>query len=426
MRHREYNKPTTILVNGVFHMETKLHPRRCALAFLGSAILAFGLYNIHSFADITEGGVLGLALFFEHHFSISPSLSSLVLNAVFYFLGWRSLGREFVGYSIFAGGGFSLCYAIFEKFPPLFPSVSGHPLLAALCGALFVGVGCGLAVRAGGAPSGDDAFAMSFSKLFKTNIWVAYFISDVSVLLLSLSYIPAGKIFYSLITVLLSGQLVDFIGRIGKRSEPAEEDRDVRDVLVGTLRNRDQLTVALANRFYHIPAARVCKEAMPPRYIAIYQSHHKFADNPGVLYYGEVEKYSLVRRSEINEIPRASSERYYRFDIKEWKSLPEKIFADRGDFIALSTNFYLLTHARSTSELFLRSRSELLLFRDLQKLISGEVRNIPSKSGDSRIFIEGDKLVLMRNSRPFFSCTVEDYRQNPLETFSQLAKFLIT
>ena len=35
---------------------------KCVLALAGSAILAFGLYNVHSFSNVTEGGVLGMTL----------------------------------------------------------------------------------------------------------------------------------------------------------------------------------------------------------------------------------------------------------------------------------------------------------------------------------------------------------------------------
>ena len=38
----------------------------CVLALAGSAIQAFGLANIHAFADVTEGGVLGMTLLLEH------------------------------------------------------------------------------------------------------------------------------------------------------------------------------------------------------------------------------------------------------------------------------------------------------------------------------------------------------------------------
>ena len=91
--------------------------------------------------------------------------------------------------------------------------------LAALLGAVFVGLGCGLCVRVGGAPCGDDALAISFSQLFKTKIEYMYMISDVTVLLLSLSYIPVRRIGFSLLTVLLSSKLVGIVQRFGGKYE---------------------------------------------------------------------------------------------------------------------------------------------------------------------------------------------------------------
>lgn len=182
--------------------------RRIACNLLGSAILAFGLYQVHAFAGVTEGGVLGLTLLLHHWLGLSPALSGLVLNAACYLLGWRVLGRSFIFYSAVAGGGFSLFYAVFEQFDPFWPNLGQKPLLAAMLGALFVGVGVGLCVRAGGAPGGDDALSMSLSKLTGWDIRWLYLASDLVVLVLSLSYIPARRLLYSLLTVVLSGQLV--------------------------------------------------------------------------------------------------------------------------------------------------------------------------------------------------------------------------
>lgn len=182
--------------------------RRIACNLLGSAILAFGLYQVHAFAGVTEGGVLGLTLLLHHWLGLSPALSGLVLNAACYLLGWRVLGRSFIFYSAVAGGGFSLFYAVFERFDPFWPNLGQKPLLAAVLGALFVGVGVGLCVRAGGAPGGDDALSMSLSKLTGWDIRWLYLASDLVVLVLSLSYIPARRLLYSLLTVVLSGQLV--------------------------------------------------------------------------------------------------------------------------------------------------------------------------------------------------------------------------
>jgi len=72
-------------------------------------------------------------------------------------------------------------------------------------------VGVGLVVKQGGSTGGDDALAMSISKITGCNISFAYLFTDVSVLLLSLSYIPFKHIVYSIITVSISSLSVGFI-----------------------------------------------------------------------------------------------------------------------------------------------------------------------------------------------------------------------
>ena len=182
-----------------------------ATAFLASAFQAFGMYNIHAVSDITEGGVLGATLLLEHWFALSPALTGALLNGLCYGLGWRTLGKSFLACSLVAAAGFSSCYWLCEQFPPLFPEIAGYPLAAAILGALFIGIGAGLCVRAGGATSGDDALAMSLSHIAKVPIQNIYLISDLTVLLLSLSYIPFRKIAYSLLTVILSGQIIGWM-----------------------------------------------------------------------------------------------------------------------------------------------------------------------------------------------------------------------
>ena len=185
----------------------------CLQALLGSAILAFGMYNIHSVSSVTEGGILGLTLLGEHWLDLSPAVSGFLLNAVCYVFGWKTLGRDFIGYSAIAGGGFSVFYALFEQFPAVYPQIAQMPLVAALVGAVFVGLGAGLCVRAGGAPCGDDALAMALSARLKVRIQWVYLVSDLLVLGLSLTYIPFNRIAYSLLTVVLSGQLIGFVQR---------------------------------------------------------------------------------------------------------------------------------------------------------------------------------------------------------------------
>ena len=177
--------------------------KNCVITLLGSFILAFGLYHVHSISGVTEGGVLGATLLLEHWTGISPALTGGIMNVLCYVLGWKLLGKEFIAYSALATVGFSGMYKICEQFPHLWPGLADMPLVAALVGALFVGVGAGLCVRVGG--------AMSISHATGWKIQWVYLLSDLIVLVMSLSYIPVRRIGYSLFTVLLSGQLIGFV-----------------------------------------------------------------------------------------------------------------------------------------------------------------------------------------------------------------------
>ena len=185
--------------------------KNCILNLLGGAILAFALYNIHSVSGVTEGGVLGLTLFIEQIFSVSPAYTGFILNLLFYLIGFKTLGKDFLIYSAFSITSFSLFYKLFEMFGRVYPQIAEKPLLAAILGAILVGVGVGLCVRVGGAPTGDDALAMSLSHKFKIGIEWIYLFGDISVIALSLFYIPFSKIVFSLITVLISGQVVALV-----------------------------------------------------------------------------------------------------------------------------------------------------------------------------------------------------------------------
>lgn len=187
---------------------------RCITAAIGGFILAFGLYNVHALSNVTEGGALGLTLFFDHWFNISPAVSGLVINVLCYAFGWRVLGMKFVAYSIVSTASFSGSYALCECFDPVWPQIAEMPLVAAIVGALFVGVGVGLCVRIGGAPTGDDALAMGLSKKTGVKIQWAYLATDLTVLALSASYIPLERLGFSLLTVFLSGQIIGFVEQV--------------------------------------------------------------------------------------------------------------------------------------------------------------------------------------------------------------------
>ena len=191
---------------------------------LGASILSFGLYNVHAQSDITEGGVLGMTLLLHHWFNISPAISGFIMDATCYIIGYKFLGKQFAINSVVASTGFAVSYSIYERFPPLLPSLTDQPILAALVGGCFVGLGVGLVVKMGGASGGDDALAMVIADATKWKISRAYLFTDLVVLILSLSYIPINKILCSLITVTVSSFIIGAIHSKGKQENEGLSD----------------------------------------------------------------------------------------------------------------------------------------------------------------------------------------------------------
>jgi hypothetical protein len=94
--------------------------RECVLLITGSAILSFGLYHVHSFSSITEGGVLGAVLLIQHWVGLSPAV---IWTCYEYYLLrlWAGVRLDIRSYTdpFYSGGAFSLFYALFEQGKPL-------------------------------------------------------------------------------------------------------------------------------------------------------------------------------------------------------------------------------------------------------------------------------------------------------------------
>lgn len=186
-------------------------PKALVSILLGTAISSFGLYNIHQQTGITEGGILGMILLVNHWLGLSPSIITPVLDFCCYAVAFKYLGKGFLKISIVSTLSLSLFFRLWELFPPVLPNLSAHPVIAAVLGACFVGIGVGLVIRQGGSGSGDDALALTISHVTHCRISIAYLATDLTVLALSLTYIPWNRIACSLVTVTLSSWIIDFV-----------------------------------------------------------------------------------------------------------------------------------------------------------------------------------------------------------------------
>ena len=157
--------------------------------------------------------MLGMMLLLNRWFGISPAILTPLMDTICYALAFRFLGGKFLCWSAVSTLSVSAFFKLWESFPPMLPVIE-QPLFAALLGAVFVGAGVGLIVRMGGSSGGDDALALVIEKVTCWPLSRAYLITDLTVLLLSLSYIPFRRLIFSLITVTCSSLLIELMQRI--------------------------------------------------------------------------------------------------------------------------------------------------------------------------------------------------------------------
>ena len=199
----------------------KVTLRSILLIMVGATILSFGSYNFNYQNNITEGGVLGLLLLLQHVFSISPSITSVVIDFSLFAIGSKFFGKKFLLYSILSTTTFSFTYKVWEHIGFLVPSFTNNMLIASILAGIGVGVGVGLVVRGGGASGGDDVIALLGNKFLKLKVNHVYLITDTIVLLMSLVYLDIKQVFFSIIAVTTSGKIISLIYK-----DNNEEDED--------------------------------------------------------------------------------------------------------------------------------------------------------------------------------------------------------
>lgn len=174
---------------------------------LGILSAAIGLKGFLLSSKFIDGGVTGISMLVAETTGLPISVLIFVINAPFLYLGYRRLGLLFAIKSALAIGGLSLCLAFVH-----FPDVTPDKLLTAVFGGFFIGVGSGLAMRAGAVLDGTEIAAVLVSK--RTQLLR---VSDV-VLLLNVVIFSTAALFlgiesalYSILTYVAASKMIDYI-----------------------------------------------------------------------------------------------------------------------------------------------------------------------------------------------------------------------
>lgn len=181
------------------------------MVLIGSFILAAALYHIHFQNHLTEGGFVGIALFIQNFYDISPSISTVIMDIPIILLCASFLGRKMVGYSFLGSISFGVFYSLMENYSPFTVDLSNNLFVAAIVGGALAGIGLGFILRFGGATGGDDILTIVLSKRTRFTIGQIFFVFDAIVLALSLYYLNWTEIAFTILSIAVQAKTLDLI-----------------------------------------------------------------------------------------------------------------------------------------------------------------------------------------------------------------------
>ncbi|MGF9963497.1 YitT family protein [Bacillus rhizoplanae] len=190
------------------------------MVLLGSFILAVALYHIQFQNHLTEGGFVGIALFLQNFFDISPSISTVLMDIPVILLCATFLGKKMVGYSFVGSVSFGVFYSLMENYSPFTVDLSNHLFVAAVVGGALAGIGLGFILRFGGATGGDDILTIVLSKKTRFTIGQIFFVFDAIVIALSLYYLTWTEIAFTILSLAVQAKVLDLIYYPAKAKKP--------------------------------------------------------------------------------------------------------------------------------------------------------------------------------------------------------------
>ena len=175
----------------------------------GAFILAIGISCFLVPMKLSTGGVSGVGTVLYYFFNVPLSVTTLVINAGLFVMGYRMLKREAI-FKTLAG---ILFLALFLEITGLFGTYTEDRLIASLFGGIMAGIGVGLTVIRGASTGGSDFAALMINKRMP-HVSVATVIMIIDGIVITLSGIAFKDytvMFYSVISLYVAGRVTDFI-----------------------------------------------------------------------------------------------------------------------------------------------------------------------------------------------------------------------
>ncbi len=178
------------------------------LIMTGSVIFVLGVNAVLVPQKLLSGGVVGVAVILHYLYpSVDVGHFYLASNIPLMVLGWFSISRRFMGYTLFGMVFFSMA-ASWIKVPAVTLS---DPLLAAVLAGVWCGVGGGIMLRSLGSAGGLDILAIYLNTRWGIRVGVTYMAANVMILGVGGFFFGLERALFSVVYVYASSRVVDAV-----------------------------------------------------------------------------------------------------------------------------------------------------------------------------------------------------------------------
>ncbi len=172
--------------------------------FIGSILVAIGVNAFLVPFELLDGGAIGISLIIHYAMGVKVGLTFLIVGIPIFILAWKYY-RSFFYNGIH---GMLLSSLIIDLLYPL--NLIGKelviaPLISAICGGIFIGVGVGIMLRLDISIGGTDLLAQMIAKKLAINPGVMIFCIDILIVTMGSLLIPSVHLVLSYTTVFVVG-----------------------------------------------------------------------------------------------------------------------------------------------------------------------------------------------------------------------------
>ena len=223
---------------------------------LGTAICSAGVYFMLIPSHLSIGSISGLAIILSNLIPLPISLITFILNVGLLLVGFLLIGRDFGAKTVYTSVLLPVLLAIFERFFPITPSLTGDIFSDMICYLFIVSVGQAILFTRNASSGGLDIVGKLLNKFFRMELGKAVALAGMCVAVSSVFLYDIKTVALSVLGTYLGGLVLDhFIFGFDQKRRVcilSKNMEQVREYIINTMHSGATIYEAIG-AYDHVP-----------------------------------------------------------------------------------------------------------------------------------------------------------------------------